>query len=194
VAYADRVNLREADLLGWERTANGGPAKQTPARLAAAECEGRNPHLPLAVLYSPTYGQRGTGYMTSEITVAASAALAGSDTRAALSARAFRCLAKQIARPIVSLKGKPFDRGHGTLTRLATPLPGVPDAFKWRIRWTRSFRGPPYNLSEYEDLLGFDAGPAEILLTARSVGHPLPDATEMQALRGIYTRAKTDEL
>jgi hypothetical protein len=195
VAYADELNLREADILGWEREASGGPAKVVPALLAESKCEGRNPYLPLVVLFSPIYGQRGTGNMRSQVAVAPTAALAESDARAGLSARAFRCFAKAVAPATVSLAGKPFDRGPGTLTRLASPLPGVPDSYEWRITWTRSFRlGPQYDIKSYEDLLGFVAGPAEIDLAVRSVDRPLPEATELQALRGIYNRAKADGL
>jgi hypothetical protein len=200
VAYADAVNLREADVLGWERFEPGAEVKLTRAEIESARCEGRDPRRWLVDRHSRVFGKRGTGYMLSVVAVMPTAALAVEDTKAGLSARAFDCEAREVAPATTHLaNGKLFDRGPGTLSRLASPLPGVSYSFEWRATWTHvlgppdSF-GPAVTLRSYEDLLGFVAGPAEIQLISHSTENPLPIATELQALTAIYRRAEAHKL
>jgi hypothetical protein len=204
-AYADAVNLREADL-GWERVRSGGVEKVSRADVVFAHCyRGVDPHRWVVLTYSTRYGKTGdasAGSMQSNVLVMPTAALAAEDAKAMLSARGFACFAhEQAPATIRTASGKVIRRGRGTVTRLASPLPGVADSFEWRTTWTRVLpvQRPrrlhiSFTLSSYADVLGFLAGPAEVELTSFSVEKPLPIATELQALMAIYKRAEEHKL
>jgi hypothetical protein len=140
-AYADAVNLREADL-GWERLRPGGEVKVSRPAVAFSRCGGGvDPHRWVVLTYSTRYGKTGeasAGSMQSNVLVMPMAALAVEDAQAMLSARGFGCFARGQARATIrTASGKVIRRGRGTVTRLASPLPGVADSFEWRTTWTR---------------------------------------------------------
>ncbi|HEX4465613.1 MAG TPA: hypothetical protein VH025_00365 [Solirubrobacteraceae bacterium] len=189
VSYAGFVNLRPGDL-AWERLKPGGVTHVSYATYKLFRCEGRSANVAVFSSHSGTYGSRGAGSMQSGVAVLPTPALAATDTRAALSDRAFACTKRALAPPTMRLpNGRTFDRGPGRLRRLAGLLPGVSGDYRWRETWTHhSSDGIASHV--FLDYLGFVVGPSEVVLQVRSLGKPLPDATELQALRALYRRAR----
>jgi hypothetical protein len=118
LAYADAVNLREADL-GWERVRLGGKVKVSRADVVFARCYGGvDPHRWVVLTYSTRYGKTGEASadsMQSEVLVMPTAALAVEDAGAMLSARGFGCFAREQARATIrTASGRIIHRRRGT--------------------------------------------------------------------------------
>ncbi len=211
VAYAREVNLRGADVPGWDESGfTSGEATPDAESFTATECDGGvSPRGWIALVHSAHYHE-GTAGMDSAILVMPTAALASRDAAAGLSPRGFACYKKSQSPETVNVGGGSTEvrrayliqRGRPTVTRLPSPLPGVPDSFKWRTSWTellgppgvRRFGIAPSVLRIYEDTLGFVAGPAEITLYALGFERPVPGRTELHVLTAIYRRAEAHKL
>jgi hypothetical protein len=215
VAYADEVNLRGADVPGWkESDFTSGESTPDAESFTATKCYGgASPHRWITWQHSAHY-EEGDASLYSEVLVMPTAALASRDAAAGLSARGFACYKKEQSPETVDVGGGSTEvrraylirRGPPTVTRLPSPLPGVPDSFEWRTSWTEVIPAPPTppdvhlphlppdTLRIYQDTLGFVAGPAEITLYAKDLERPVPERLELQAVTAIYHRAETHKL
>jgi hypothetical protein len=194
-AFARTVNLREADVLGWQSLAAGGELKVTPTAVREAACAGRiDPSRRVLYAYSNLYGPQATpgrASLRSGVLVWPTPSLASVDAAAGLSPRGFACFVRSQAPATVhTSSGRVIYRGRATVTRFANPLVGVADAYDWHTTWTITLPRAPFFFHTYEDILGFVAGPAEVVLVAQSTRAPIPPATESQALEAMYARAR----
>ena len=202
-AYADAVNLREADVAPWEQRKPGKTVEPNAAIATDAKCAGAvSPSRWLELRYSPIFARRLVGAMESNVLVLPTTALAVRDAGARLSGRGFSCFVRDeqqlLTGATLTVKGHTLRAGNVEVSRLPDPLPCIPSAFEWRVTYTVTGephpRSAPISLTTYLDFFGFNDGPAEIRLRTRGYGAPLPTATERQALTAIYNRAETHKL
>jgi hypothetical protein len=82
--------------------------------------------------------------------------------------------------------------GPFKITTVPIPLPGVSHSGLTAINETRLLRSGAILAHIYRDIFGFIAGTAEIELEAIGFTHPVPSATEEQALLLLLGRAKAN--
>jgi hypothetical protein len=203
IAYANAVNLRERDVRPWIQREPGRTVVASPALAADARCRGGiSPYRWVEFRYSPIFASRLVGAMESTVLVLPTTDLADDDARARLSERGFACFSEAerqlLSAATLTVKGHTDRVGSVEISRLPAPLPGVPGAFEWRVTYTLT-RAFPHGAAaifatNYLDYFGFNAGPAEIMLSTRGYIAPLAKAKELAVLTAVYHRAEAHSL
>lgn len=204
-AYARAVNLRASDVPGMVSRVRERRAGAPPLGAAVARCDGGVIRADEVVgIRSPRFRNRLPGRgsvqgaastrlsseaVTSEVYVMRSEALAHKDVAATASPRARACLKKVRARA----EAEGFER-HVAVSLLPVTLPGA-SAYGLRVSGVEV--GEPHSSSAihvYADTFGFAVGPAEVVLKATGVGHPVNSSTERRLLAVLYSRATAHQL
>ena len=197
LAYAHAVNLRLRDLPGYAGAASEVEDPE-PGRygLDYERCTGAVSAVHrIAKMSSPEFSA-GRSFdsklVKSTVEVWPTPAIVARDNARSHSIRGRACLVRFIVavnRKINRERKGQMLIGPFTITSVHTPLPGVADGFQTRIDETRLRRSGAVFFHVYRDILGFVSGPAEIELEAIGFVHPVPAATEKQALRTLLERA-----
>jgi hypothetical protein len=137
--------------------------------------------------------------MFSEVIVMPTRALATRDFQALLSPRALACGQTSERRVVKRLRGTKIDLRYREIRkRLPAPLASVRGSFEWQakeVSASPTFHVPfDYEMGLTEGTLAFVSGPAEVLLFTVGGPYGVPLATEQQALRPLYSRAKAGKL
>jgi len=198
VAYAHAVNLQAGDLPGF--TSSGSEIEEPkpgPLDLEENRCNGEvNPPRPIAWIGSTEFSAGRALYskiMISRVEVWPTPALAASDNSSSHPSRARACFVRFLEalhkRTNRERKGR-AQIGPFRLTRVPNPLPGVSNSSLTTINETRLRRSGAIFFHVYRDMFGFRTGAAEIELEAIGIGHPVPAATEKNALLLLLARAR----
>jgi hypothetical protein len=193
VAFARAVNLTAADVPGFtpssQHEVETGPEKRLQMRLR--RCVG-----PvqlgggLAEEQSPSFKLKQDVLdlgVSSEVSVARSAADAARELAAIRGARARSCFSRYLdlllqSRHVRGAQASPVSIASGT-----PPAPGASGSFAWRI--TASFTVDRLRLSLYTDILGFVLGPARVTLVSSGAVRPFPAQVQQRLYALLLARA-----
>jgi hypothetical protein len=200
-AYAHAVNLRAADLPGMSIAA---PEGEHPAsgRLDQVErCAGNvNPDLVVANIHSASF--TGTTepeheQIRSVVEVMPNAAIAEQNNAANRSQRALACAKRFFPLELGSQNGGRVHYGAVTVSRLPSPLAGVPGSLGYRV--AVNILGVPKAIEPtqprlYVDAFAFLSGPAEVALVTTAFPQPVSEETESRLLLLLHSRAEASKL
>jgi hypothetical protein len=200
-AYAHAVNLRAADLPGMSIAA---PEGEHPAsgRLDQVErCAGNvNPDLVVANIHSASF--TGTTepeheQIRSVVEVMPNAAIAEQNNAANRSQRALACAKRFFPLELGSQNGGRVHYGAVTVSRLTSPLAGVPGSLGYRV--AVNILGVPKAIEAtqprlYVDAFAFLSGPAEVALVTTAFPQPVSEETESRLLLLLHSRAEASKL
>ncbi len=196
LAYARAVNLRAADVPGFHgssRSHEHETAAQAQAEHALNRClGGRGGAAALAELSSKDFeAQAGilSASVSSQVSVARTAALAASELAEFRSPRARGCLMRYLD---LLFKGGQYHGAFRVVSIVAgtPPAPGASGSFGWRISSALALRG--ISVPFYVDVLGFVDGPAEVSLTSSGLPQPFPAAIEQRLFLLLLKRAESE--
>jgi hypothetical protein len=201
IAFASAVNLTRSDLPGF-RVKPSEHEKETPAEKQLERemirCAGgfaEKKHSAVAEVESPSFEADRSGLeqsISSQVTVARTAALAVKELAAFQNAHARSCISHYLG---LSLKGemRPGETIGPLSIRAGTPpAPGTTGSFGWRIQTAITVRSLTIPL--YIDILGFVDGQAEVGLFGTGFGAAVPAATEERLFSLLLARAKSHPL
>lgn len=126
--------------------------------------------------------------VSSEVSVARSAAQAATTLQAVHSPRLRACLTRYVTD---QLKAQPLSGAQLVNVKVDTgtpPAPGVTGGFAWRVTATLGVHG--VELPFYFDILGFVDGPAQVTLTSTGTLRPFPAAAQEQLYNQLLSRAR----
>jgi hypothetical protein len=200
-AYAHAVNLRAADLPGMSIAA---PEGEHPAsgRLDQVErCAGNvNPDLVVANIHSASF--TGTTepeheQIRSVVEVMPNAAIAEQNNAANRSQRALACAKRFFPLELGSQNGGRVHYGAVTVSRLPSPLAGVPGSLGYRV--AVNILGVPKAIEAtqprlYVDAFAFLSGPAEVALVTTAFPQHVSEETESRLLLLLHSRAEASKL
>ncbi len=205
VAYARAVNLRASDVPGMVSRLRERRAAAPPLGAAVARCDGGVLRADEVVgIRSPRFRNQpqqhragqgsastrlSTEAVTSQVYVMRSEALAHKDVAAAASPRGRACLERVRKRA----EAEHLER-HVEVSALPVALAGT-SAYGLRVGGVEV--GEPHTSSGthiYADTFGFAVGPAEVVLRATGMGHPVKSSTVRRLLAALYSRAKAHQL
>jgi hypothetical protein len=201
-AYADAVNMRAADVPGFQ-TARYQPKHETtagPYRGGMNRCE-EAAAAPRDVIgiSSPTFihiGSLPLRSVSSGVYYFKSEALAHQYLAAAYSTRFAACL-KTVAsqQPTVTCEGSKVAEPMSSDPRLSALPASLPGVRTSGLRLAvQSACGPPGRSDSFEDFLSFVKGNAVITLSDVGEPHPFPAAAERRILARLYRRAQAHSL
>jgi hypothetical protein len=199
LAFAHAVNLTVTDVPGFTATPKQHSTSASERRLEQElrGCTGGSGARALgtrngvAEAGSPNFElKRGILDLTvsSEVSVAQSAAQAAGALSAIRSARVRACVSRYLTQLLRS-----EHTGGATVTGVSIasgtpPAPGTTGGFGWRVTAKLVYRGIRFNF--YLDILGFVDGPAQVTLTSSGALRPFPAAAEEELFSQLLARAK----
>ncbi len=201
LAFAHAVNLTASDVPGFTATPNhhGSSASERRLEQELRSCTGaqgsQSPRSTLVEAGSPAFGlHHGILDLTvsSEVSVAQSAAQAAGTLSAIRSARVRGCVSRYLSQ---LLKSQHYGGATVTGVSIASgtpPAPGTTGGFGWRVTATLAVHG--IHVSFYLDILGFVYGPAQVTLTSSGALRPFPAAAQEQLFSQLLTRARAHSL
>jgi len=200
LAFAHAVNLTAADVPGFTpspKQHHESPSEQRLERELRA-CTGSGAggsRGAVAEAGSPDFElHRGILDLTvsSEVSVAQSAAQAAATLSAIHSARVRACVSQYLGR---LLKSQRYAGATVTGVSIASgtpPAPGTSGGFGWRVTATLAVRG--LHVSFYLDILGFVYGPAQVTLSSSGALRPFPSSAQEQLFSRLLLRAREHSL
>lgn len=198
LAFANAVNLTAADIP--EASVAHGETRTDSARerreLRACEAHVKHAHAFVEVM-SPKL-RRGRELEIEQIR---SGVAVVSDERAIPAEMAgverpgvLECVAHVLTRNYSDKSIRDARWGRFTVSKLAVDLPGQKVTIGIRIVASLNLPLSEVSVPIYADVLGFESGPAEIMLIAASVTQPVPAATEQELLTLLSSRARAHAL
>jgi hypothetical protein len=196
VAFAKAVNLRAADLPDMRATTPEHERGTMPEDRQLARCDGGvDPYRRIAQIHSDAFTGVSEGELErigSEVELMPTAALTAQNNGAVRSPRGLKCVAHLLAQEVAHERTGKARYGSVTISKLATPLPGVDETFQYRI--TTTITAGLRRIPLYIDLLGFVSGPAEVDVTAIGAPQPASTEAEQRLLSLLYSRAEAHKL
>jgi len=125
---------------------------------------------------------------SSEVSVAASPAIASAKLAAVRSPRVRGCFARYFERLLKSQRYAGAAIGPVSLASGTPPAAGTTGGFAWRVTATLDVRG--VKVSFYLDILGFVYGPATVTLFSTGALEPFPAAAQQRLFGLLLSRAK----
>jgi hypothetical protein len=194
LAAARAVNLTASDLPGF--TASPGKQAETPRerRLERGllRCVGPlGSNAKLAEASSAGFElKRGILQLgvSSEVSVAATPALASQTLAAIRSAHVRGCFARYLDALLRGQRNAGAAIGPVSIASGTPPASGTAGGFGWRVTATLAVRG--IKVSFYLDILGFVYGPASVTLFSTGVVEPFPAAAQQRLFGVLLRRAK----
>jgi hypothetical protein len=194
LAAARDVNLTAADLPGFTVSSNkeSGTAKEKQLERELLHCVGPAGSAGKLAEASSKNFELSHGVLqlsvSSEVSVAQSAAMAARELAAIRSAHVHGCFAHYLG---LVLKGQHY--GGATVGPVSVasgipPAPGTAGGFAWRLTATLAVQriAVPF----YLDILGFVYGPATVSLFSSGAVRPFPAASEQHLFSLLLRRAK----
>lgn len=193
-AFAGAVNLRASDLPGFhassERAGKGAAEKRLEPALL--RCVGRTGAGRGPVEAGSKTFERGASIITqsvsSQVTVAGSAALAAKELAAIRGGKLEACLASYFRQLLNSQNLHGAKVGPVVTKRGSPPAPGAVGSYGLRFTETLMLRG--LRIPFYVDILGFVKGPAEVSLFTFGVPRQFPAALEERLFSLLLQRAR----
>lgn len=196
LAFARAVNLRAADVPGFSTRARD-KENTTPAEKRAGQelqrCLGRAPEAgPLAERSSPNFQRGGTSIaqqsVSSNVTIARSAAIAVKEVSEVSSAHARSCFTHYLAQLFSGLQAGGVTVGTISIAHGTPPAPHGGASFGLRATASLIVRG--VHIPFYLDMLGFVQGAREVTLQTSGIPAPFPATAEQQLYTLLLERAK----
>jgi hypothetical protein len=205
LAYAHAVNLTAADVPGFtpSHRAEHESAAERRLQQQLRSCGGvagagalENSHSALAEASSPDFElKRGILALSvsSEVTVAHTAAQAAAALAAVRSPRVRACFSHYLSQLLNSQQRAPGETVLGVSIASGTPpAPGTTGGFGWRVTAKLAIRGIPISL--YFDILGFVDGPAQVTLMSSGTVRPFPAKAQEELYSELLSRARAQKL
>jgi hypothetical protein len=194
LAAARAVNLTAADVPGF--TASSEKPGETPREKRSERellrCAGPlGSNAKLAEASSEDFElNRGILQLgvSSEVSVAATPALASQTLAAIRSAHVRGCFARYLDALLKGHRNAGAAVGPVSIASGTPPAAGTAGGFGWRVTASLAIRG--INASFYLDILGFVYGPATVTLFSTGVLEPFPAAAEQRLFGVLLHRAK----
>jgi hypothetical protein len=203
-AFARAVNLTAADVPGFTRSHKQNSESAAERRLQSRlrSCAGaagtsalRRSRGALAEMSSPDFElHRGILALTvsSEVTVAHTAAAAAATLAAVRNPRLRACFSRYLS-SLLKSQHYPGATVVGVSIASGTPpAPGTTGGFGWRVTATLAIR--TIHISFYFDILGFVEGPSQVTLTSSGTVRPFPAKAQEQLYGQLLTRARAHRL
>jgi hypothetical protein len=199
LTFAHAVNLTATDVPGFIATPKQHSTSASERRLerelrrctGAQESEVLGSRNAVAEVSSPDFELK-HGILdlsvSSEVSVAQSAAQAAGSLPAIHSERVRACVSRYLTQ---LLKSQHTGAAAVTGVSIASgtpPAPGTSGGFGWRITAKLAYRG--IRLNFYLDILGFVDGPAQVTLTSSGALRPFPARAEEELFSLLLARAK----
>ncbi len=131
--------------------------------------------------------------VSSEVSVAQTAALARKELAAIRSARVRGCFSHYLD---LLFKGQRYGAGasigHVSIQSGTPPAPGMTGSFGWRV--TAALTVDRIRIPFYLDFLGFVDGPAEVTLLSSGVPRPFPADAQQRLFSLLLSRARAHRL
>lgn len=195
-AYARTVNLTTVDVPGSAIVRGEREATVTSGETREQRCSGAvSPKLRVADVKSDVLRVRAgeaSGRVKSDVQVLPDAALAAKDFDAQTSARGRRCLQAKLQQVVAASRSPNVSATGASISTLPRPLPGA-NSFAARLRLGLQ-AATGRKVDAFIDVLAFQTGPAEVTLTALTLGRPPSAATESKLLATLYERARKHPL
>lgn len=205
LAFAHAVNLTATDVPGF--TTSHRPEQESPAERRLQQqlrgCAGATgtstaprPRGALVEASSPDFELRRGALalgVSSEVSVARSAAAADAVLQAIRSPRVRACFSRYLSELLKAQRRAPGESVLGVSIAAGTPpAPGTTGGFGWRVTARLAIRG--IDISLYFDILGFVDGPAQVTLTSSGTVRPFPARAQEQLYSQLLTRARANRL
>jgi hypothetical protein len=197
-AFAIAVNLKASDLPGFHPSSNQRHESAAEKRLEPelTKCVGGSGAGPQATEVSSKGFERGQSIVTqsvsSQVTVARTAALAARELAAIHSGHLQSCLASYFKALLASEDLHGAKVGPVSTKAGSPPAPGAQGSFGLRFIQTVTLHG--VHIPFYVDILGFVKGRAQVSLFTFGVLRPFPAALEEQLFSVLLERAKAHSI
>jgi hypothetical protein len=199
LAYVHAVNLTAIDVPGFTASPKQHSESANERRLeqelrqctGAQDAQALGSHDAVAQASSPEFElKRGIIDLTvsSEVSVAQSAAQAAGSLSAIHSARVRGCVSRYLTQLLRSEHTGAAKVTDVSIVSGTPPAPGTAGGFGWQVTAKLEYRGVP--LSFYLDILGFVDGPSQITLSSSGILRPFPAKAQEQLFTLLLTRAK----
>jgi hypothetical protein len=205
LAFAHAVNLTAEDVPGFTSSPKPEHESATERRLqqqlsgcgGAAGARALGHSQGALVEASSPYFQLKRGILalsvSSEVSVAHTAAEADAALAAIRSPRVRACLSRYLSSLLKSEQQAPGETVVGVSIASGTPpAPGTTGGFGWRVTATLAIRG--IHVSLYFDVLGFVDGPSQVTLESSGTVRPFPARAQEQLYSQLLTRARSHRL
>jgi len=201
LAFAHAVNLTAADVPGFapspkqHHESAGERRLEQELRTCIGSRTAGGSRGAVAEAGSPDFGlHRGILDLTvsSEVSVAQSAAQAAATLAAIRSAHVRACVSDYLGR---LLKSQQYAGASVTGVSIASgtpPAPGTTGGFGWRVTARLAVRG--LHVAFYLDILGFVYGPAQVTLSSSGAIRPFPASAQEELFSTLLTRARAHSL
>ena len=199
LAFARAVNLTQADLPGFTATEQhaSSSARERQLERQMLSCTGLSGGGKKIIVEQ---GSKDFRYkrqivdlsVSSEVSVAASAADAASMLKALHSAHIRSCFSGYLTHVLQGEHVSGATSGGVTIQSGTPPAPGTSGSFGWRVTATFIVHG--IKLPIYLDFLGFVDGPSEVTLLSSGLLRPFPAAAQQHLFTLLLARAKAHAL
>jgi len=193
-ALASAVNLTSVDVPGFTATVKheGKTAAERRVEQDVRRCAGSAASHKTVVQISSKDFERHQSIaaqsVSSEVTVAATAAQAAGELAAVRSPHVRGCLAHYLEVLFKNQRAVGARVEHVSIMQGTPPAPGASGSFGWRMTAMFSVRG--FAIPIYLDLLGFTYGPVEVSLVSTGLPEPLPAAIEERLFTLLVSRVE----
>jgi hypothetical protein len=199
LAFARAVNLTQADVPGFTATERhaSSSAKERRLERQMLDCTGLSGSGSNSVLEQSSKDFRLKRQIvelsvSSEVSVAASAAEAARGLKALRSAHLRSCFSSYLTQVLKGEHVAGATPGRVTIQSGTPPAPGTSGSFGWRV--TATFIVHTIKLPIYLDFLGFVDGPSEVTLLSSGLLQPFPAQAQQHLYTLLLARAKAHAL
>ncbi|HEX4483551.1 MAG TPA: hypothetical protein VH081_07165 [Solirubrobacteraceae bacterium] len=200
LAFARAVNLTQADLPGFTATEkhDSSSAKERRLERQMLSCTGLSGGgSSQSILEQSSKDFRLKHQIidlsvSSEVSVAASAADAARGLKALRSAHIRSCFSSYLTHVLQGEHVAGATPGRVTIQSGTPPAPGTSGSFGWRV--TATFIVHSIKLPIYLDFLGFVEGPSEVTLLSSGLLQPFPAQAQQHLYTLLLARAKAHAL
>jgi hypothetical protein len=199
LAFARAVNLTQADLPGFTATEShaSSSAKERQLERQMLSCTGLSGGGSSSVVEQGSKDFRLKRQVvdlsvSSEVSVAASAADAARGLKALRSAHIRGCFSSYLTHVLQGEHIAGATPGRVTIQSGTPPAPGTSGSFGWRV--TATFIVHSIKLPIYLDFLGFVDGPSEVTLLSSGLLEPFPAQAQQHLYTLLLARAKAHAL
>jgi hypothetical protein len=199
LAFARAVNLTQSDLPGFTATEQHASSSASERRLERQmlSCTGLSGGGAKSIVEQSSkdfhYKQQIVDLsVSSEVSVAPSAAAAAGTLKALQSAQIRSCFSGYLKHVLQGEHVSGATAGNVTIQSGTPPAPGTSGSFGWRVTATFNVRG--IKLPLYLDFLGFVDGPSEVTLLSTGLLRPFPAEAQQHLFTLLLARAKAHAL
>lgn len=199
LAFARAVNLTQTDVPGFTATEQhaSSSARERQLERKMVDCTGISGGGAKSLVEQGSKDFRFKRQIvdlsvSSEVSVASSAAGAERTLKALHSSRVRSCFSGYLTRLLQGQRVSGATSGGVTIQSGTPPAPGASGSFGWRV--TATFIVHRIKLPIYLDFLGFVDGPSEVTLLSSGLLRPFPAEAQQHLFKLLLSRAKANAL